>query len=203
MRYFCCLLVVLLFCVPTFARDLGVLGYSYAIAEQDFLRYITAKLQKMQAEGILAQKNRELRDSTIAYVKNPPAVQGIGIATKRVHWYYDPTLTVTKDIRDGDGRVFVKKGTKVNPLKYMSLTKTLVFIDGSRENQVNFAVKSIAGNKKIILTKGKTFALMKKLQLPIYFDQKGSLVKRFGIRHVPATVVQEGMRLKVEEVPVE
>jgi conjugal transfer pilus assembly protein TraW len=36
--------------------------------------------------------------------------------------------------------------------------------------------------------------------VPVYFDQQGSLIRRFGIRQVPALVSQEGLRLRIDEV---
>ena len=51
--------------------------------------------------------------------------------------------------------------------------------------------------------RGRTIDLMKKIKLPVYFDQKGVLVNRFGIQNVPATIKQEGLLLKVTEVTVD
>jgi hypothetical protein len=35
----------------------------------------------------------------------------------------------------------------------------------------------------------------------VYFDQRGLLTQRFGIRRVPATVRRDGNRLLIEEFP--
>jgi conjugal transfer pilus assembly protein TraW len=34
----------------------------------------------------------------------------------------------------------------------------------------------------------------------VYYDQGGSLVRRLGIRQVPAIVSQDGKRLRIDEV---
>jgi len=53
---------------------------------------------------------------------------------------------------------------------------------------------------KIILINGSPLELQKKYKLWVYFDQSGILTTKFGIKHVPATVSQEGKRLKIREI---
>jgi conjugal transfer pilus assembly protein TraW len=36
----------------------------------------------------------------------------------------------------------------------------------------------------------------------VYFDQGGMLTKKLGIQHVPASVTQEDLHLRIEEVPL-
>jgi len=36
----------------------------------------------------------------------------------------------------------------------------------------------------------------------VFFDQQGLLVRRLGIRQVPALVTQEGKRLRIDELKV-
>ena len=47
---------------------------------------------------------------------------------------------------------------------------------------------------------GSVLDAEKQMQQPIYFDQAGKLTTRFGITHVPAVVMQEGLYLKITEV---
>ncbi|MBK8324891.1 MAG: hypothetical protein IPL06_20020 [Betaproteobacteria bacterium] len=42
--------------------------------------------------------------------------------------------------------------------------------------------------------------LIRRWKRPVFFDQGGALVARLGIRHVPALVSQDGLRLRVDEV---
>ena len=42
--------------------------------------------------------------------------------------------------------------------------------------------------------------LMRQWQTRIYFDQGGILTAKFGITQVPAVIVQDGDRLRIEEV---
>ena len=71
--------------------------------------------------------------------------------------------------------------------------------------QVAWAIKQhqLAMNNhkpKIILVKGTPFEFSKKLNLPVYFDQSGVLVRKFGISQVPARVYQHDKLLLVEEL---
>ena len=42
--------------------------------------------------------------------------------------------------------------------------------------------------------------LVKAWRVPVYYDQQGTLTRRFGIGQVPALVSQEGLRLRIDEV---
>ena len=55
---------------------------------------------------------------------------------------------------------------------------------------------------KPILTAGSYLDLMKSWRVPVYYDQQGVLVRRFGITQVPALVSQEGMRLRIDELEI-
>jgi conjugal transfer pilus assembly protein TraW len=57
-----------------------------------------------------------------------------------------------------------------------------------------------AGRIKPILTGGSYLDLMKDWRVPVYYDQSGTLTRRFGIRQVPALVSQDGLRLRIDEL---
>ncbi|KXS30377.1 MAG: Type-F conjugative transfer system protein TraW, partial [Candidatus Gallionella acididurans] len=42
--------------------------------------------------------------------------------------------------------------------------------------------------------------LMRKWKIQVFYDQGGTLTRRFGITHVPAIVRQEGKRLRIDEL---
>jgi conjugal transfer pilus assembly protein TraW len=94
-------------------------------------------------------------------------------------------------------------GTRKNPLDVVSLSKHLLFFDARDRRQVTRARELIAryaGKVKPILTGGSYLDLMKAWRIPVYYDQQGTLTRRFGIRQVPALVSQEGARLRIDEV---
>lgn len=61
-----------------------------------------------------------------------------------------------------------------------------------------------AGAVKPVLTGGSYLELMRRWRVPVYYDQRGLLVRRLAITHVPALVSQDGRRLRIDElVPTE
>ncbi len=112
---------------------------------------------------------------------------------------------VVENITDAKGNILVPAGTRQNPLAVVSLSKHLLFFDGSDERQVAWAHATIArygGKVKPILVAGSYLALMQRWQLPVYFDQQGALTHKLGITHVPALVSQEGLQLRIDELPL-
>lgn len=185
------------------ARDYGQQGAVFPIIETDLLSVIQNKLTSLQASGALERANKELAARTEARVKRPPPVKGIVGASQSRSWIHDPTITVEQDLRDGKGRVIVARGTRVNPLDTVPLRQRLVFLDGDDPAQVAWArAKTTALNAKLILVRGSPFILMKAEQRRFYFDQSGTLTRRFGVRAVPAVIEQAGRTLKVSEIAI-
>lgn len=189
---------------PALARDYGQQGAVWPVVELDLLAQIHARLAHLEKTGETARLNEELKRRTIARVKRPEPVAGLGAAAAMRSWRFDPTITVERDIADDKGRVIIAAGTRVNPLDTVPLRAPLVFIDGDDPVQLAWAARRFGATRaKLILVRGAPLELMKARQRRFYFDQGGSLVKHFGIRAVPATVEQKGRVLLVTEQPVE
>lgn len=187
------------------ARDLGVVGPVYPIAEQDMLQTIEQRLTALEESGELTRLEDDAKARYQAYVERPEGVR-LPRAKQNRTYYVDPSLTVPYDIKDHEGRIIHPAGTTVNPLDHMTLSKQLLFFDGDDPVQVDWARAMVESNPvhmKPILTNGPVLALMKDWQLRLYFDQKGSLLGRFGIKAVPAIVYQEGSLLKAMEVVIQ
>ena len=95
-------------------------------------------------------------------------------------------------------------GTRKNPLDVVSLSRQLLFFDARDALQVGRArelIERYQGQVKPILVGGSYLDLMKRWNRPVFYDQDGNLVRRFGITAVPAIVSQEGQRLRIDEVP--
>lgn len=186
---------------PLLARDFGQLGTVYPVMEPDLLTTIEGRLKAAEASGKIARMQKELVARTRAKVMRPPPVVGLTRAARTRSWTWDPTITVGQDIRDAQGRLIVEKGRKLNPLDFVPMRQSLVFLDGDDPAQVAWALKSTTQlNAKLILTSGSPFERMKAAQRRFYFDQEGKLVRRFGIAAVPAVVEPAGRVLKVTEV---
>lgn len=67
---------------------------------------------------------------------------------------------IPQDYRDHTGKVIVRRGTVVEPLKVMPLTNGLLFIDGTDARQVEYAIRRSQSERlKIVLTAGSPYAL--------------------------------------------
>jgi conjugal transfer pilus assembly protein TraW len=91
----------------------------------------------------------------------------------------------------------------VNPLDHVSLRDELIFFDGRDRRQVSFAkqtMRKLKGAAKPIMVAGEPLNLMRDWKRRVFYDQGGALVRRLGIRQVPAVVTQDGKRLRVDEV---
>jgi len=98
----------------------------------------------------------------------------------------------------------------------MDFNRELIFIDGRDKEQIDWLKSYLVDNKKrkenkseavlietrVILTGGKILELQKELEETLYFDQAGELTSKFGIKQVPALVVQEEKKLKLREIKI-
>lgn len=196
-------LLFLLFSETAVATDLGIHGNTYQIKEKNLLEEIQEKLQEAKKDGRLYKFQNSVKQQMFDQANNPKPIDGIVKATSNREWIYDPSVSWPDDLKDQNGKVFYHAGTKVNPLDKISLSKILLFIDGSDSDQVKWALdiyKKRKARAKIILVRGKIIDLMKKNKVRLYFDQKGVLTTKFSIHAVPASVEQEGKVLKVKEV---
>lgn len=184
------------------AEDLGKYGNVWGIAEKDGVAQIKDKLGDMKRSGELDKRMNQARTDIVNKLTNPAPIKGIRKATANATRTFDPSIVVKQDVKDDKGRVIVKAGTRVNPLEMRGLSKSLLFIDGRDRAQVAWVKKRIASNPKdkVILVGGNWRVLSGELKRVVYFDQQGSMTKRFGIRAVPTVISQSGRVLKIEEV---
>ena len=185
--------------MPAAARDYGQQGTVWPVVEPDLLTQIHARLANLEQSGETARLNEELKRRTIARVNRPGPVAGLVTTSATRRWRFDPTVTLERDIADDKGRIVMAAGTRVNPLDTVRLREPLVFLDGDDAAQLAWASRRFGSKAKLILVRGAPLELMKARQRRFYFDQGGSLVKRFGIQAVPATVEQDGRALVVTE----
>ena len=177
----------------TEAKDYGVFGKVFDIAETDLIEQIKERLQNLEKTGTLKDIQREIQRGIVKNIKTPKPIANIVKTEHPRTFEFDPTIELTVDLKDHKGKVFAKKGTKYNPLEMISFRKPLLFVDGDDANQVKWAMSKMDKFKlsKITLVKGSPLELEERLGIPIYFDQYGTLTKRIGIKQVPAIVLQE------------
>ena len=184
------------------AADLGVRGASWPIAEPDLLAEIDAGLANMPDSGELARLEAEARSRARSRLEEPDPVPGIAPARERRSRPFDPAIVVERDIRLPDGTLIAPAGARVNPLARHPLTRGLLFVDGRRAAEVEWALEQ-AKPAKIVLLAGRPLDLSRAHGRPFFFDQGGRLAARLGLRFTPALVEQAGTALRITEIPVE
>ena len=190
------------FCTQAVALDAGQIGPTYGIREPDFLEDVKRTVQAKVDSGEWKRIQEDMRRRASASLTNPRPVEGIVTATGRRSWLFDPSVTLSRDIRDAAGRVVFPAGTRVNPLEIVALPQPLMFFDGRDTRQVETAqgvMKRYGGAVTPILVAGSWQRLGKAWQRQVYYDQDGKLVRQLGIHAVPAIVTQEAHALRVEE----
>lgn len=181
------------------AKDLGVYGATSSISEEDLISYLQEKLKNI-SEDDQQELIKSMQSNLIDQIKKPMEIKGIQKVKSYSLTYFDPSIYVNYDILNHEGQIIVKKGTQFNPLSQVSL-QDLLFFDATDPAQLSWA-KSLPPSFKWILVKGQPMQLEETLNRPIYFDQEGILSKKFGIQQVPAYVSQEGLKIKIEFIPV-
>ncbi len=187
------------------AKDLGVRGATWPVAEPDLLERIEARLLEMERSGALARLEEEARANARRKLEEPDPAPGIAPAREERSRLFDPAITVARDIRAADGVLIAAAGTRVSPLERMTLARDLLFVDGRREAEIAWALareEESGRPAKIVLLAGRPLDLMRRHARPFFFDQGGRLAARFGLRFTPSLVEQAGSRLRITEVPV-
>ena len=193
---------VLALAAPASAKDLGVRGATWPVAEPDLLAEIEARLLEMERSGELARLQRQARERARMKLEEPDPVPGIAPATEERSRLFDPSITVARDIRTPDGALIAAAGTRVNPLARVALARDLLFVDGQREAEVAWALAH-ERPAKIVLLAGRPLDLMRRHRRPFFFDTGGRLAARFGLRLTPVLVAQDGALLRITEFPVD
>ncbi len=183
------------------AKDLGVRGATWPVAEPDLLEEIETRLLEMQRSGELARLEDEARIRARRQLEEPEPVPGIAPARKRRSRLFDPGIVVAQDIRTEDGTLIAAAGTKINPLERLPLTRDLIFVDGRREAEIAWALAHDRPARTVLLA-GRPLDLMRRHRRPFFFDTGGRLAARFGIAATPSLVAQDGTLLRITEIPV-
>ena len=196
------LLAAILLALPASAKDLGVRGATWPVAEPDLLEEIEARLVGMQRSGELARLEEEARSRARRKLEEPEPVPGIAPARDHRSRLFDPSIAVARDIRTPDGILIAAAGARVNPLERLPLTRDLIFVDGRRPAEIAWALAH-ERPAKIVLLAGRPLDLMRAHRRPFFFDAAGRLAERFAIAATPTLVVQDGQTLRITEVPVQ
>lgn len=179
-----------------------VIGTVYPVIEPDMVTWMKEQVSRQLTPERINELKKEQHKATRQYAERPTGTSLPRTQEPATRWF-DPSLTVPYDLRDHEGRLIHAAGTTINPLDWRPLTRQLLFIDGDDGEQLAWAEAMGAKDStrvKVILVSGPPLELGRKWQQQVYFDQKGLLVAKFDIQHVPAVVRQDGRRLRIDEV---
>lgn len=177
------------------SKDLGSYGQTFDISEENILKRIQEQLSIMESSGKIKEHQLLLTKRVNDRVMRPVPVEGLGDVQENSVKEYDPSFILDQDIRDHEGNLIGEKGSRYNPLDYMSFGAPLIIIDGDNDHHVNW---SLSQEGKVVLVKGSPLSLENQYRKAFYFDQGGSITKRLGIDKVPAKVSQDGKILRID-----
>jgi conjugal transfer pilus assembly protein TraW len=181
------------------AESLGTYGASYRIKERDAIAVMKEAVKRKLANGGEQQMIKGAQDRYIASLNDVDTPKGITLAKTSNTRFVDLTETVKENYTDGQGRLIVAAGTRINPLQIMPLTYKLFFIDAKDERQLQLVKTRASTTDKIILLGGSVFKAGEFLKRRVYLDIPG-LNNRMMIKKLPSIVTQSGNVLQIEEV---
>ena len=191
---------VLLACQFALASSDNVLGRTYSIAEKDALQEIKDRANQINWKKVVTEgKEKEVKDYQPADLKRLPR------ATEYSTYLVDMTYTLDMDVPDGKGGILYPKGYRFNPLDYMRFSSTIVVIDASDPDQVDWfkdSSYSAAFNTKLLLSDGNHQDAAKKLERPVFYLNE-KIAFRFQLQAVPSVVVQSGRYMEIRQIDVD
>jgi conjugal transfer pilus assembly protein TraW len=179
------------------------LGPTHPVIEPDMLEELQQHAFALQRSGQWQTLMEQGARRAAARMREPPPVEGIVPASERRTRWFDPSWVAERDVTLPDGTVLARRGDRVNPLQHVAWRQPWVFIDARNRAEVLFAEReATTGATRVVLVAGDWAALSERLRQPVYFDQYGFLSRRLGIKATPSRVTQDGLRLRIDEIPV-
>ena len=180
-------------------RTLGTFGNTYPIAEKD-------AIEEMKKKAAQTDWSKHLdKEKQAKAIKNfrPQGLRSLPRVTDPETFQVDMTYSLEFDITDQRGVIIYPKGFTFNPLDYMDYPRTLVFIDGSDKDQVQWLKSSeYVGTAMILVTDGVFWDVRKELNRHVYYATN-QIIDRLGVKAVPSIAYQSGRYMEIKEVDVE
>lgn len=169
-------------------------GVTHAVAEPDVLALMEQRARSYDFSTDIERAKKTAFRSRFS--------TSLPQATVTSSHLFDPSIRVSKDILDHEGRVAVAAGTMANALQHISWSRQYVFLDASSDWQIARGVEwaqrmpttfflqnapeDVEGMREIKL----------KLGGPVY-PTNPYLIERLGVNEVPSLVEQAGDRLRI------
>ena len=187
-------------CWASTVEDLGIVGKTYPVIEQDALSVMQQNAGKVDWRAYFSQKGEQ-------YLKQyrPSDLADLNVA-KAPHVYtVDLTYTLEMDIPDGKGGILYPRGYTFNPLDYLNYPATIVVIDGNDEAQIRWFEDCAFNDKystRLLISQGSYVDLSRRLKRQVYYLSK-IVAERFKITATPSVVCQKGNMMEVTQIAVD
>ena len=176
------------------ATVLGVYGRTYAFAERDGMEELMERVREANWEALLDRD--QLKEEVLSY--KPKGIRAIPKATMDKTYYVDPSRAMPFDLVDHHGQIIYAKGTSVNPLDFTQLSSTLVVLNPTDEEQVEWFKKSEHYDlltTRVLISGGRWKDVQKELRMRVFYaDPK--IVSALRIQRVPCVIRQAGKSWK-------
>ena len=185
---------------PASAINLGTVGVTYEIAEEDALVAFQERAKQVDWSKIFS---REKTEKLIREYK-PKGLVSLPRASEDRTFHVDMTYTLEFDIPDGKGGILYPKGYTFNPLDYVQMPTVLVIINADDTDQVKWFKESGYDKdfKAMLLLVGGSYSdLAEKLDRPVFYADE-RITSKFKLKAVPSVVRQDGAFMEVKEFQI-
>lgn len=186
--------------------NLGKYGLTWEVSEPDFVEEMKRRMLALDWAG--------MKQKAIDRFWRQQRTFDLPQAKRDSRRMIDPTLVITKNIRNGDGVTVLAAGTAINPLKQMPLTKRYIVFDGRYTRQVELANRlkqeawAQGRGASLIMANFESgmgwegFESLQGLFKAPVFLLNDQILNRFHLKNLPAMVEAEGFNLVVTEFAV-
>ncbi len=178
-------------------HDAGTAGTVWPIAETDIsqtFREIAGK--NFDRDRYVSEAEKKIRE----YKVETPDIPRADKDSVRL---VDLSYTVSEDVYAG-GAVIRKKGTVLNPLENMKLSRTYVIMNGADTEQTEWWKNCGLGNQYntvLLITGGYAFEVMEKVGRQIYYATS-EIITKFQVTALPAVIRQKYDMLEVRQIDI-
>lgn len=187
------------------ANSTFYVGKTYDIAEADMVEAIQSHISNNGSK--IEKKFEEMKQQSIEKMENiSPKINGeLSFASENKEYYANTKYTNPQDIKDANGKILYKAGYTFEPMDYISLPYSIVFINANRKSELKWLQESGMLNSaqyRILITSGKYTDASKALGQHVFLAND-QIISRMNIKATPSIASQEKNRLKIKEVCVE
>nr|WP_181716385.1 IncHI-type conjugal transfer protein TrhW [Escherichia coli]QID22391.1 IncH1 plasmid conjugative transfer protein HtdW [Escherichia coli] len=179
-----------------------IAGTTYPVEEKSISKELEERAQKYDWDGA---KKRAVADTwKNQYMVNLPPAQ------EHKEWLIDPTIRVTQDVKDKQGRVIASAGELINPLARFPQNLTMIIFDPMNPGQLEWAEKQYRQR----LGSGQVMPMFTRIKQENGWDHLNDLrekfngkvfkvneqiIARFQIKNTPALISTEKEKFRITQ----